>query len=226
LQHRLDNQDGPPRYVIQEIQIGGTAMDRQAELTAEFSIDVRDAGWVRVPLRLGQAILLKEAEYEGSGEQLLEFENQQEGYVSWIRSEPGKAHKIKLKLLVPLTTIGGETQLTLNLPRAPLGKLDLLVAAASIQAKVSEGSELVQTEQTADGKTRLKALRIGGDFELAWHASDSHVANVPPCWRPPDSFWYGSMAGTSIPRPAWRCAVLAGVGRSTDSGCVCRLVPS
>jgi hypothetical protein len=183
LQHRLSNQDGQPRYIIQEIQITGSSMTRKAELVAElvaeFSIDVRDAGWVRVPLRLGQAILLKEAEYEGSGEQLLEFENQQEGYVSWIHSEPGKVHKIKLKLLVPLTTIGGETQLKLNLPRAPLGKLDLLVAGSSIQAKVSEGSELIPTEPAGDGKTRLKALLVGGDFELAWHASDTDVANVP-----------------------------------------------
>ncbi len=180
LQHRLDKQNGQPRYVIREIQIDGTATGRKAELAAEFSIDVRDAGWVRVPLRLGQAILLKEADYEGPGEHLLDFEDQQEGYVSWIHSEPGKVHKIKLKVLVPLTTIGGETQLKLNLPRAPLGKLDLLVAAGSIQARVSEGSELVQTETIADGETRLEALRVGGDFELAWHATDGHLANASP----------------------------------------------
>ncbi|HEX4146947.1 MAG TPA: hypothetical protein VHY91_25845 [Pirellulales bacterium] len=183
LQHRLTNQDGQPRYVIQQIQIAGNTATRQteqvAELVAEFSIDVRDAGWVRVPLRLGQAILLKQAEYEGSSEQLLDFDSQQEGYVSWIRSEPGKVHKIKLKLLVPLTTIGGETQLKLNLPRAPLGKLDLLVAADSIQAKVSEGSELLPIEPSADGTTQLKALLVGGDFELDWHASETNVANVP-----------------------------------------------
>ena len=52
LQNRLDNQDGKPRYVIQEMKIAGTANSRQAELLAEFSINVRDAGWVRVPLRL------------------------------------------------------------------------------------------------------------------------------------------------------------------------------
>ncbi len=51
--------------------------------------------------------------------------------------------------------------------------------AAPIQAKVSEGSELAQTESTTDGKTRLSVLRVGGDFELTWHASEGRVANVP-----------------------------------------------
>ena len=98
---------------------------------------------------------------------MLDFENLQEGYVSWIHSEAGKVHKIKLKLLVPLTTVGGETQLRLRPATPPLGKLELLVAAGSIEAKASEESELVQSEPTADGKTQLKVLRIGGDFELA-----------------------------------------------------------
>ncbi|HTU25169.1 MAG TPA: hypothetical protein VMF30_07215 [Pirellulales bacterium] len=179
MQHRLSNQDTQPHFVIQQVQITGTATARQAELTAEFTIDTRDSGWVRVPLRLGRAVLLKEAEYEGSGEQLVDFESQQEGYVSWIRSEPGQVHKIRLKLLVPLTTIGGETDLKLNLPRTPLGKLDLVVPSTSIQARVSEGSELLQPETTSDGKTRLRVLLPGGDFELAWHAAEVHVANVP-----------------------------------------------
>jgi hypothetical protein len=177
LQQRLDPQDEQPHFVIQEIRISGIAKDRQAELTAEFSIDVRDSGWVRVPLRLGQAVLLKEAEYEGPGEQLLDFENQQ-GYVSWIHSEPGKVHKITLKLLVPLVAIGGETVLKLNLPRAPLSKLELRVTGDPIQGRVSEESELVQGA-AVDGQTPLTVLRLGGDFELAWRVPSSSAAEAP-----------------------------------------------
>ncbi len=173
LQHRLDKQ---PSYVIQEIEITGSVKDGQAELVAEFSIDVQDSSWVKIPLRLGQAILLAQAEYHGPGRQLLEFEDQQ-GYVSWIHSEPDKLHKIRLKLRVPLTTVGGETVLKLNLPRAPLAKLELQVPGDPIQARVSEGSEL--TQAASDGQTRLTALRVGGDFELAWGAPTSARVDVP-----------------------------------------------
>jgi hypothetical protein len=179
LQHKLEQQDQQPRYVLEDIELSGTAETQYAELKAEFAVDVRDSGWVRVPLRLPGAILRHEAEFSGGGEHLLNFEGPQEGFVCWIRSEPGKVHKIALKLLVPLVSVGGENQLKLNLPRAARSQLKLEVAADNAQARVSDGSELLKTEPAAGGKTALTVLRIGGDFELAWHAAEGNVATVP-----------------------------------------------
>ena len=195
LQHRLENQDQKPRYVIQNIQLSGSATlvgggaagggltsnsteTPRAELTAEFTIDVRESGWVRIPLRLPNAIVREKATYEGSGEHIFDAV-EQEGYVSWIRSEPGKTHVVTLKLLVPLVSVGGESQLKLALPRAPLSQLKLEVPTDHAVARVSEGSELLKPTSVPGGKTLLTALRIGGDFELAWHAAEGQLAVVP-----------------------------------------------
>ena len=194
LDQRLENQDQQPRYVIQSIQLTGSATTNpgaaagagsnstetpRAELVAEFTIDVRESGWVRVPLRLPSAVLREEAAYQGSGEHLLNFEDEQEGYVSWIRSDPGKTHIVTLKLLAPLVSVGGESQLKLALPRTPLSQLKLEVSTDRAVARVSEGSELLKPVALPGGKTLLTALRIGGDFELDWHASEGHIAVVP-----------------------------------------------
>ena len=84
-----------------------------------------------------------------------------------------------LKLLAPLVSVGGESQLKLALPRSPLSQLKLEVATDRALARVSDGSELLKAQPLAGGKTLLTALRIGGDFEIDWHASEGHVAAVP-----------------------------------------------
>ena len=78
-----------------------------------------------------------------------------------------------------MVSVGGESQLKLALPRTPLSQLKLEVSTDRAVARVSEGSELLKPEPIAGGKTLLTALRIGGDFELAWHASEGHIAAVP-----------------------------------------------
>ncbi len=217
LEHRLENQDQQPRYVIQNIQLSGSATTNpaaaagagsnstetpRAELIAEFTIDVRESGWVRVPLRLPNAILREEATYQGSGEHLLNFEDEQEGYVSWLRSEPGKTHVVTLKLLTPLVSVGGESQLKLALPRTPLSQLKLEVSTDRAVARVSEGSELLKPVSLPGGKTLLTALRIGGDFDLAWHASEGHIAVVPTVLEATGAMFRGSTVIASTRKPS------------------------
>ena len=55
-----------------------------AELSIQFRILVRDDQWVRVPLRLDQAVLRAAPECQGPGEQFVHFENDGEGYVAWL----------------------------------------------------------------------------------------------------------------------------------------------
>src|SRR5208283_1418317 len=113
------------------------------ELSIQFRILVRDDQWVRVPLRLDQAVLLATPECQGPGEQFVHFENDGEGYVAWLHGPAGGQHQIALKTLVPLATIGDQTRWKLLFPRATAAELKFKAPLAGAVAKVSEGATLL-----------------------------------------------------------------------------------
>lgn len=132
------NRGAMPRYRLQALKIEGTVKAALAEAKVTFRILVRDEDWVRVPLRLDQAILRGPAQYKGPGQHLLHFENEGGGYVAWIRGAAGQEHQLTLDLLVPLSTIGDETTLKLHAPRATESELKLTVPTAGAVGEVSE----------------------------------------------------------------------------------------
>ena len=72
--------EAPPSYVLNGLSVTGAAADGQAALQVEFSVQNRQAvegNWVRIPLKLGSAILpLRDTpQYEGPGEFFLHFEH-------------------------------------------------------------------------------------------------------------------------------------------------------
>ncbi len=174
----LDQRQVPPRFVLEEMSVEGKANQRTAQLSVRFSVRLQTKGTVRVPLGLGAAVL-KQTAAEDDGKtpprQLLEYDRRQ-GYVVWIDGEPGESHKISLEVLVPLTTVGGETRLRLQSPRATKSELRLTVDRAGMLGQVSEGATL-KTNSVDDGKaTQFVARGLAGDFELSWH--DSHVGST------------------------------------------------
>jgi len=63
--HRVDQSEQTPRFTLQSLSLSGTAKPDRAELTAKLTILVRDEGWVRIPLRLEQAVLREAPQYQG-----------------------------------------------------------------------------------------------------------------------------------------------------------------
>ncbi len=185
-QQQLNQQEQRPSYVIQQMSISGAAIGQRADLTIEFTLAIQDSGWVRVPLRLTKAVL-KDATYDGPGEQQLHVEetiNGQVSYVSWIRAasdkkESQKEHRLKLSAQVALAGIGSESQLKLQLPRATKSELKLTVPAEHAVARVSDSCELDQTKELAGGKTQFTVLGAGGEFELAWRQAESRAVESP-----------------------------------------------
>src|SRR6185295_1675313 len=107
LQKRLDHEEQQPRFSIQELDVNGKAAGDRAELVVEVEIQTRDSGWTRVPLRMESPALVEQPQYDGPGEHLLRFDEKSDGYVVWIRGEVEKPHRLSMKLLVPLATVGG-----------------------------------------------------------------------------------------------------------------------
>ena len=170
--YKLKNQFGrreqPPVYSIQRISATGTAKETHAELSVQFQIIVRDDDWVRVPLRLNQALLRGAAEYRGDGKQFVNYEGEEAGYVCWIRGKANTQHEITLSMLMPLESAGDATRLNLYVPRATASELKLTVPIANAVGAVSEGATLLPA-MFKDAATDFAAAGLVGNFQLAWH---------------------------------------------------------
>jgi hypothetical protein len=178
LKHQFTEGDQRPRCSLQQMSASGKVAGGYAEMNIQFRILVRDEQWTRVPLRLDQAMLREPPQYQGPGEQFVEFEGGGSGYVVWIRGPAGQQHQITLKMLVPLTAAGEETRLHLLVPRTTASEMKLKVPVAAAVAKVSEGATL-RTPNSTQNETELTVVGLGGDFELSWHGPEARVAEAP-----------------------------------------------
>ena len=116
--YRSAETDPTPRYTLQSLAATGAAKTDHVEMSFLFKFLVHEDGWVRIPLRLDQAVLRGQGQHRGPGSQFLHFEPGGEGYVVWTRSGSGKEHELTLDALVPVVRVGEDTRLRLALPRA------------------------------------------------------------------------------------------------------------
>ena len=131
----------------------GTVNGQRAELTIRFKILIDDKNWVRVPLRMEQAVLSEPVQYTGPGEQFTHFEENGEGYVAWIRGRPGQQHELTLKVLVGLTSAGDGTRLHLFLPRATISDLRLALPEPTSWPRSRKGPPCWPPRPTASSRT-------------------------------------------------------------------------
>lgn len=164
--HRTDRPEPLPPFVLQEIQVEGTARGAWADLKIQCRILTQLDDWVRVPLRLDQAVLRGAPQYKGPGNQFLCYRGDS-GYVAWIRGTPGQEHTLVLEAAVPLTVAGNEQRVRLYMPRAGKSEWKLTTPMPNAEARASEGT-VVQPPVKADGGTTLGFSGPTGDFEIAW----------------------------------------------------------
>ena len=174
---RQEQPEAPPAYVIEQAVFSGRVRDERAELRAEFRIRVLSDQWVRVPLRMEQAVLRNLPQFSPEGEHFLQF-SLGEGYVAWLRAGKDRQQEVTIEALVPLVTAGDETRLRLWLPRAAKSELMLDAPGAKAVSRISEGATLVpgpSPEQPAP----LHVLGAAGDFELAWRSAGGSSVPAP-----------------------------------------------
>ncbi|HEV3345021.1 MAG TPA: hypothetical protein VG125_31885, partial [Pirellulales bacterium] len=179
----LERQEGAqtaPRasFRIERLEVSGEALGDNATLSVELSIVASDAGWVRVPLRLGQLVPTKPPEFAEEGEHYIDFENDSREYVAWFRGRAEQAHCILLRGMARLESDGTQTRLRLNAPRAVFSEIQLTVPAAFATAQVVSGGVLVETKPLG-GQTRFRATGLANDFLLSWRSADARQAESP-----------------------------------------------
>jgi hypothetical protein len=173
--------DPTPPYVVQSVGITGAAKEGVAELAVTCAIRLTERRWTRVPLQFGQALLVPEGDrYEGTGDCWLEFDEQDEGYVAWIRGEPSEPHTLTLDVLVPLSTVGDVSSLKMTVPQATSSELKLTVPKRGAVGEVSGRGTLVETAPGPAESTEFSAVGLAGPFELTWRPAGGRVARARP----------------------------------------------
>jgi hypothetical protein len=160
-----------PRYTLQRIMASGTAGEKFAELRIDYEVLVTADGWVRVPLRLGEGILLEKSTYRGPTRHFLEFEGPLPGYAAWFLGNGEAVHHLSLRVLAPLETVAGKQRLRITSPRSTQSELRLTVPVAHAEATVSGGAVL-ENPLAAAGSNRaaseLVLRALDGELNVAW----------------------------------------------------------
>lgn len=180
LRHRNDSRNDLPPYVIHEVTIDGTATDETADVTATIKVSVNTSGWVRVPLRLDEAILREQAKHEGPGEYLPSLEDQTAGHVAWLNGQGSDKHEISMRLLVPLTRVGAQRRLKLQVPPAPTSRLSLTVTGRDFEARVHEPAQVSTRILDSGLSTQFTVLGSGGGYDLTWQPRDQAISDLSP----------------------------------------------
>ncbi len=178
-QHQVAVEEVKPAYSIESFDLSGVVTGTSAELVARFKIVVHGEQWVRVPLKLTEAVPREEGVYEGPGEHVLERVLGGEGLVVWIRGKSDEHHVLTLKLVANVEQAGPQSRMKLMMPAAAVSQLQLQVPLARAVARVSEGSTLDAVRPLAGGKTEIKVLGLAGEFELTWNPAETQVAGLP-----------------------------------------------
>jgi hypothetical protein len=158
----------PPAFSIDSLTLTGKADGGVAELQLATTVRVRQEGWVKVPLRLAGCALMESAKYQGPGDHVLSPAADHEGFSLWLKGQ-GKPHQLQLKLAVPITDVGLERRLQLQLPRGTESVLRLQVPLRRVAANLRNASEgILSTKSIAGNQSEIQVVGSTGDLQLAW----------------------------------------------------------
>ena len=177
LKHQLEQPEIRPRYTVEELSIRGNAAGDSAELQFSMRVVVHDSGWVKIPVRLSQAILRDTPTYEGPGEQSFQAE-ESGGYSWWVRADGETDHTLKVNAVVPVVHSAGDNRLELTVPRSTISRLTLTVPSAKVEA-TSQGTAKPATRILDDSRSEITALGLVGQIALSWREQGSAPAGAP-----------------------------------------------
>lgn len=175
----LDGLGTAPRYTLDHLELDGVAEARLARFKAGIHVRVDPGGWVRIPLRLGEATLLEPPVCEGTGQSRLEFTEAERMWVAWLQNDKASEWHIRLRFVAPLEIGEPEQRLRLTLPAAHVSRIQIEVPTALAQARLLPGAVLTESLAMPAGGTRFAAQCSGGDFEIAWSSTASEAEGSP-----------------------------------------------
>lgn len=166
LERQLAAGSSKPAYAV-ELTGDGVVNGSRARLQLEFQVTVTESGWTRAPLGLDEAVLLSH-EHQGGGEYLLLPADDGRGYVAWFRGGEEKPHRLLLTVHVPVTRVGGESQLKLALPRLTTSQFALRLPIRNAVVRAPPGVEIETSDDGDAHVTAVKAVGAGSALDFRW----------------------------------------------------------
>jgi len=171
-----------PDFSVTSIALEGTTEKTRALLTATFTVQLNPENqWVKVPLRLNEAILIKTT-YQGVGEAIADDDsNLNDGYHWWFQGK-GR-HTLTLSLSVPILRQLPTQRLQLSLPPTAVSSLRLTVPEKSIKASLPERSRSTIKTQTkiqpkgSPESSLIDVFGLGPRIDLSWQ-SESQLSET------------------------------------------------
>ncbi|MEK6236166.1 MAG: hypothetical protein N2C14_15780, partial [Planctomycetales bacterium] len=177
---RLDtiqaNRAPQPRFVIDSLVATGEATETHATITVNADVTTQHDDWVRIPLRLHEAILRK---FHAAKPVRHLLESTEEGYVFWIRARPNQRVKITLELLVRVESTAGQHGLKLSIPRATRSRLSLTVPVSQALGRAAAGKGILEASFAEGKKTRLQFAGVEGPLEITWWKPNQRTTRSP-----------------------------------------------
>ena len=166
----------PPRFEFPDlIRMTGVLRSGYLELEAVVPIrfiasdSVSDETWVRIPLRLSQAIRYRKLKYQGPSRRPPIVESSEiEGHVVWIHAKPDTDHTLTLSMKVAVETVVNETRFSVVMP-PHASEIVLTISEADLEANfLNDSRGILKVRSAAQEKTELVVQSMGGKLELAW----------------------------------------------------------
>ena len=159
------------RYALHSIKVEGSAAGDTAALKIKVTVTTKVTGWVRVPLRFSNVVLRGVDPSNDSTDRFLEYEEDGDGYIWWIRGTADKRFVLQVTAAKRLRIAGGKYWLSFNVTPAPSQELRLRVPHAVgrvIEPALSENAELGNSRTVSNKETELSVLWNGASVELGW----------------------------------------------------------
>jgi len=173
--HGLEAAPASPAFVMERLSIEGHAEGAWAELDVQAEVVFRETGRVRVPLRLGRAVVRGPIQSDPACDVVLEFDEGIDGYVCWVEAQRGQRLRLTLPVRVGIDFTAGEACLRLRVPPATRGELALDAPVAGAVGEVSQGAALRTAASEDKNCTRFVVDGVRGDFELRWRRPEGKV---------------------------------------------------
>lgn len=146
-----------------------------AQMRAKLRIQINHKdGWVRVPVRLDEAVL-QTIKHSGPGDAFYQQSESTTGHDWWMHGNG--LHELTVECIVPTKRQGTSQRLQLQLPPSAIATLKLRLSQVTAAVRGADGA-VVRTRSVDDPATGRKVTDIdasgfGARLDLAWEAESS-----------------------------------------------------
>ena len=177
LERQVETGTGKPAYSV-ELRGQAVADGNRARVELEFQCAVPADGWVRLPLRLDEAVIVAQ-KHQGAGEYVLVPADEGQGFVAWLKGGTGEPHRLQVTALVPISRVGGEARLHLSLPRLTTSEFTLRVPMREASIRTPQGGVLEQVPGGNGDETTVRTVGASGAIDFAWRESAKEAGIAP-----------------------------------------------